>query len=80
MKFVLIFEKHLGKEAKKEMMGIQDGDVPVTWADMEEFRNVFEWSPKVMLPIRIEKLIMWFVELRSQFNFLESANAEVEKK
>lgn len=58
--FIREIEKQLGMEANKKMMGMQPGDVPVTWADVEDLYKMIDYKPRVDLKEGIEKFIDWY--------------------
>jgi len=45
MEFIRTIEKVLGKEAKKEFMDLQPGDVPATYADIDDLINDVGFKP-----------------------------------
>lgn len=60
MDFVNTIAKHLKKEAKIEMLPMQDGDVYTTWANTEELKKNYGYSPQVDLSLGIKKFIDWY--------------------
>jgi UDP-glucuronate 4-epimerase len=45
MDYISLLEKALGKQAKKEFFPMQKGDVPDTWADVEDLASQFGYKP-----------------------------------
>lgn len=60
--FIETIEKAMGKEALKEFMEIQPGDVPATFADVEDFARDVGFKPDTPLEIGIGKFIEWYRE------------------
>jgi len=60
--FIKIIEKNLGKNAKKEFISIQAGDVPITWANIDDLVNKFDYRPKTSIEDGISKFAEWFLE------------------
>lgn len=60
MDFIAEIEKNLGKVAEKNMMPIQPGDVPKTWADVEDLYNYIDYKPKVGIEEGVKKFIDWY--------------------
>lgn len=60
MDFIREIEKNLGKEAKKNMMDIQPGDVPKTWADVEALFDYTDYRPKITVEQGIKNFIEWY--------------------
>jgi UDP-glucuronate 4-epimerase len=65
MDFITIIEKALNKKASKEMMPMQAGDVPKTWANIKEIKNDFEYQPKTSISVGISKFINWYLNYKS---------------
>lgn len=60
--FIKTLEHSLGKEAKKDFMDMQDGDVKSTYADVSDLINDFGYKPDTPLEIGIEKFVGWYKE------------------
>ncbi len=58
--FISEIEKNLNKEAQKEMMPIQPGDVEKTWANVDELIKDYNYSPNTSLSTGIKEFINWF--------------------
>ena len=63
--FITTIETTIGKEAIKEMMPMQAGDVPKTWANIEEIKNDFDYQPKTSISVGISKFIKWYLNYKS---------------
>ncbi|HOA80534.1 MAG TPA: NAD-dependent epimerase, partial [Defluviitaleaceae bacterium] len=55
-------EKHLGKEAKKEYLPLQDGDVPMTYADVDDLIDDVGFKPDTSINEGISKFVEWYKE------------------
>ncbi|MBW2139130.1 MAG: protein CapI, partial [Deltaproteobacteria bacterium] len=55
-------EEELGKEAKKEMLPMQPGDVVETSADIERSRKLLGFNPKTGIRDGIKRFIAWYRE------------------
>lgn len=60
MEFINILEEELGREAEKNMMPIQPGDVPETCADIEKSKKLLGFSPKTPLREGIRNFVAWY--------------------
>lgn len=60
MSFIGEIERALGKEAIKEYMELQPGDVPETYADIDEFMKVTGFKPKTTIAVGIKNFISWY--------------------
>ncbi len=60
MHFIRVIEQELGKEAKKEMLPIQAGDVPTTFADVSDLIDAVDYKPKTTIEEGIRVFINWY--------------------
>ncbi|WP_397541275.1 NAD-dependent epimerase/dehydratase family protein [Roseovarius salis] len=58
--FVEAIEAELGRPAKRNMMQIQKGDVPVTWADAGLLQRLTGYRPQTGLQEGIAQFVAWF--------------------
>lgn len=57
-----IVEKCLGREAVKEMLPMQPGDVPATCADIADLEADTGFTPATPIDVGIERFIAWYRE------------------
>lgn len=62
LRFIDTLEKALGKEAKKELLPMQPGDVPVTYADVSDLERDFGFRPNTSIEIGLQHFADWFKE------------------
>lgn len=62
MDFVNVLEKKLGKEAKKEFLPMQPGDVPRTFADVSELMKDFDFKPDTSIDEGLGRFADWFLK------------------
>ncbi|MFW3405401.1 NAD-dependent epimerase [Aliarcobacter butzleri] len=60
--FIKTLEIAIGKEATKNFMDMQDGDVVSTYADVSDLINDFEYKPDTSLEVGIERFVKWYKE------------------
>ena len=60
MEFIETIEKYLGKEAEKDFLPMQDGDVISTYADTKELEKTFNYAPSTSLDSGIKAFIAWY--------------------
>ncbi len=60
LEFIAAIEKALGKEAVKEFLPIQPGDVPATYADVADLERDFGWKPSTGIQTGIGKFVEWY--------------------
>lgn len=57
--FIKAIEKSVGKQAQKEMLPMQAGDVPRTWADTSDLINL-GYESKVKMSEGVSKFVDWY--------------------
>ena len=60
MDYIGALEKALGKEANKEFLPIQPGDVPDTWANVDDLVEQFDYQPNTSVEQGVENFAAWF--------------------
>jgi UDP-glucuronate 4-epimerase len=58
--YVSELERALGKEAEKELLPLQPGDVPDTYADVDDLVRDFGYKPSTTVREGMEKFVSWF--------------------
>jgi len=58
--YIRELEINLGKEANKEFLPIQPGDVPDTYADISDLSNEFGYSPSTSVTEGVRNFSKWF--------------------
>ena len=59
--FIEAIEKELGKQAKKNYLPMQMGDVPATWADSSLLNNLTNYSPETDIKEGVKNFIEWYL-------------------
>jgi UDP-glucuronate 4-epimerase len=62
MHFIEVLEGVLGKKAEKQMMPIQPGDVPATYADVDDLVRDVGFSPSTPIETGIARFVTWYRE------------------
>ena len=62
MEYISAIENALGMKAKINFLPLQPGDVPTTYADVNELIKDFNFKPKTDVKDGIEKFINWYKE------------------
>jgi UDP-glucuronate 4-epimerase len=60
--FIQTIEHKLNKEAKKEFLPMQDGDVARTWANVDALKVDYGYSPSTTITEGVGKFVDWFRE------------------
>ena len=65
--FIEILEKCLGKTAKKNLLPIQAGDVPATYADVDDLARDVGFRPATPIEEGISKFVDWYRDYYGNF-------------
>lgn len=60
MDFIQTIEKELGCTAVKNLLPMQAGDVPATWADVEDLVSDLDYRPQTSIATGIAAFIQWY--------------------
>ncbi len=60
MQVVTLLEQELGRRAVKEMAPMQPGDVPATWADIDDLVREVGFRPETPIEAGIRKFVAWY--------------------
>jgi len=58
--YIGAIEKALGKTAQKELMPLQAGDVPDTYADVQDLVEEFDYKPATAVEDGIDRFVNWY--------------------
>ena len=59
-KYIELLERYLKINAKKELLPLQPGDVPDTYADVDDLVNELEYEPKISIEEGIKEFVNWY--------------------
>ncbi|SFD86987.1 UDP-glucuronate 4-epimerase [Lentibacillus persicus] len=62
MDFIEAIENKLGKTAEKNYMPLQPGDVPETYADVEDLFRDIDFRPQTSIQDGVNKFIDWYID------------------
>lgn len=62
MDFIEALEKKLGKTAQKNMLPIQAGDVPSTYADVSDLISDLDYKPETSIEEGINHFVDWYID------------------
>ena len=60
LKFIETLEASLGVEAKKELLPLQPGDVPDTYADVSSLVNDTGYKPSTSIDVGVKNFVDWY--------------------
>lgn len=62
MDFIEAIEKEVGKVAKKNMLPLQPGDVPATYANVDDLVSELNYKPNTSIQTGIKNFVKWYRE------------------
>ena len=62
MRYIEVLEENLGLEAQKNMLPMQPGDVPATWADVDDLRDAVGYHPTTSVEDGVRNFVAWYRE------------------
>ncbi len=78
MDFITAIEKKLGKTIEKNMMPIQPGDVPATFADVTDLVEDLDYQPATPIQEGIDKSVDWYLDfLKSSRNTIQTDSESI---
>ncbi len=60
MRFIEVLEDCLGMKAQKNFLPLQPGDVPVTYADVDDLVKDVGFRPSTPIEVGIERFVAWY--------------------
>ncbi len=65
LRFIETLERCLGREARKEMLPMQPGDVPATCADVDDLARDVGFQPRTTIEEGLARFVAWYREYYS---------------
>ncbi|MEJ2565523.1 MAG: NAD-dependent epimerase [Gammaproteobacteria bacterium] len=60
MRFIKVLEQYLGRRAEKNMLPLQQGDVPATYADIDDLSRDVGFRPDTPIESGIANFVAWY--------------------
>ncbi len=60
LRYIEVLEDCLGRKAEKNFLPMQPGDVPATFADVDDLVKDFDYKPDTPLEYGIGKFVDWY--------------------
>jgi UDP-glucuronate 4-epimerase len=60
IKFIEVLERCLGRKAEKNFLPLQAGDVPATYADVDDLTRDVCFKPSTPVEEGISKFVQWY--------------------
>lgn len=62
MDMIALLERRLGRTAVKQMLPLQAGDVPATYADIDDLARQVDFRPSTPLEEGIDRFVTWYLD------------------
>jgi len=62
MRYIEVLEECLGRKADKNLLPLQLGDVPDTWADVEDLVAEVGYRPNTSVEVGVRNFVDWYLE------------------
>ncbi|MBS0373465.1 MAG: NAD-dependent epimerase [Proteobacteria bacterium] len=62
MRYIELIEECLGRKAEKNYLPLQVGDVPATWADIDDLARDVGYEPSTPVEVGIRRFVDWYLE------------------
>jgi UDP-glucuronate 4-epimerase len=62
MRYIEVLEQCLGRRARKNLLPMQPGDLPDTWADVEGLARDMGYRPSTDLETGVKRFVEWYLE------------------
>ena len=62
MRYVELVEECLGRKADKNFLPLQVGDVPATWANIDDLARDVGYAPVTSVEVGIQNFVRWYLE------------------
>ncbi len=62
IKYIEVLEETLGIRARRNLMPMQDGDVPDTFADVDSLIEAIDYKPSTSIETGIQRFVEWYLD------------------
>lgn len=60
LRFIEVLEEAIGKKAQKNMLPLQPGDVPATYADVDDLMRDVGFKPDTPIEVGVRRFVEWY--------------------
>jgi UDP-glucuronate 4-epimerase len=61
-RYIDVIEEYLGKRVERNLLPLQQGDVPDTYADVADLVRDFDYRPSTTVEQGVQRFIDWYLE------------------
>jgi UDP-glucuronate 4-epimerase len=62
MRYIEVIEEALGRKAVKNLLPMQPGDVPDTFADVDDLANDVGYRPATPVEVGVKRFVEWYLD------------------
>jgi UDP-glucuronate 4-epimerase len=62
MRYIALLEQCLGRKAEMRLLPLQVGDVPATWADIDDISRDVGYQPMTPVEVGIDRFVRWYLD------------------
>jgi UDP-glucuronate 4-epimerase len=62
MRYIEVIEECVGRKAEKNLLPMQPGDVPDTWADTDDLAEDVGYRPSTPIEVGVRNFVDWYVD------------------
>jgi UDP-glucuronate 4-epimerase len=62
MRYIELIEERLGRKAEKNLLPLQAGDVPDTWADTQALVDDIGYQPATPVEVGVKNFVDWYLD------------------
>jgi UDP-glucuronate 4-epimerase len=66
LRYIELLETYLGRKAEKNLLPLQAGDVPDTWADIEDLQRDVGYTPATPVEVGVRQFVDWYLEYHGE--------------
>ena len=61
MRYIEVLEECLGRKAERNLLPLQQGDVPDTWADIDDLQRDVGYTPATPVEVGVRRFVDWYL-------------------
>lgn len=62
MRYIEVIEECVGRKAEKNLLPLQPGDVPDTWADTDDLARDVGYAPSTPVEVGVRRFVDWYLD------------------
>jgi UDP-glucuronate 4-epimerase len=62
MRYIELIEQALGRKAEKNLLPLQPGDVPDTYADVDDLARDVGYRPTTPVEVGVKRFVEWYLD------------------